>query len=246
MSERMYNPQGLGGMIGISFVLHLVFFFIFATYGSMQGLKTEPQVCYVDIADLPTANPLEGRSSPEGPSPVPAPPVPAAPAAPSAPAAKTAPSMAVPAPQKATAAPEEGKAFEEGLARVQQKQDERRQEDALAALRARLAAGGKGERGSKGSPTGSGSDYGSYIQSRLRDAFNLTMPVQSRKREALVFLNVDSAGRLTGFRIEKTSGDRLFDDSVSRAVTIAAKNFPPPPNGKEFSHKFLFRPEGVN
>ena len=61
-----------------------------------------------------------------------------------------------------------------------------------------------------------------------------------------VRLILDGKGALTSYKIEKSSGDQIFEDAVYRAVQLARKNFPPPPGGKEFSFGFIFRPEGVD
>ena len=93
--------------------------------------------------------------------------------------------------------------------------------------------------------TEAGSDYGSYIQSRLKDAFALTIASSSRNPMVVARLTIDRNGKVIGFRIERSSGDKVFEDSVARAVDRASANFPPPPGSKEFQQGFVFKPEGV-
>jgi colicin import membrane protein len=61
----------------------------------------------------------------------------------------------------------------------------------------------------------------------------------------VIRLRIDRFGKVIGFRIERSSGDKVFEDSVSRAVNSASENFPPPPGRKEFHQGFIFKPEGV-
>jgi colicin import membrane protein len=96
-----------------------------------------------------------------------------------------------------------------------------------------------------GTGTEAGSDYASYIQSRLRDAFKMTIAHQSRKPEVVVQMFISRYGKLSSYRILRSSGDKVFEDAVARAIRIAAENFPPPPNRKEFQQGFIFRPEGL-
>ena len=90
-----------------------------------------------------------------------------------------------------------------------------------------------------------GSDYASYIQSRLRDAFKTTIAYASKAPEVVLRLSIDRTGHVTKSRIERSNGDALFEDAVLKAVSKAEKSFPPPPGGGEFEQGFIFKPQGV-
>ena len=119
----------------------------------------------------------------------------------------------------------------------------------MAEVRNRIAARTAGN-SPAGMPGGTGnqagSDYAAYVQSRLRDSFALTIAWQAKKPMVAVRLLIDAKGVLTSYKIEKSSGDAVFEDAVYRAVQLAKKSFPPPPGGKEFSYGFVFKPEGVD
>ena len=97
-----------------------------------------------------------------------------------------------------------------------------------------------------GTGTQAGSDYAAYLQSRLKESFSLTIAWQAKKPLVAIRLTIDGKGALTSYKIEKSSGDVIFEDAVSRAVQLAKKHFPPPPGGQELSYGFVFRPEGVD
>jgi colicin import membrane protein len=165
---------------------------------------------------------------------------------PATPPAKTKPSAAPTKvkPQKTT--PEAAKEFEERLARLEREAEARHEAAALDALKKRVAGGGKAPVGMPGA-TGkeAGSDYGSYIQSRLRDAFKTTIASQSKNPEVVVRLTIDRSGRISRSRLERSTGDKVFEDAVMRAIAKAEQNFPPPPRGEEFEQGFIFKPQGV-
>ena len=137
---------------------------------------------------------------------------------------------------------EDGREFEERLARLQQQSEDNRQAGVLDRLR-------KGTKKIVGMPGGkgaqAGSDYASYIQSRLKDAFREMIASQTRAPQVLVRISIATNGRIASFRLEKTSGDTVFDQAVARAVTYAGRSFKPPPGGVPFERVFRFKPEGV-
>ena len=67
----------------------------------------------------------------------------------------------------------------------------------MEAIRNRAASRGKGQ---AGIPTGTGreagSDYASYIRSRLVDAFKTTIAYQDKAPRAVVVLTIDRNGRV--------------------------------------------------
>jgi colicin import membrane protein len=242
-------------MLALSLALHLVFFLVAA---KLQLIRTDlpvEQAIYVDVLNLPVESPQAG--SPSGTVKVPteagkpSPPVPSPPPAPPAmklPTAKQA-TVKSQSPTRKADRQETSKEYEARLAALERSAETRRQEAAMAAIRNRIAAqtGGNTPAGMPGG-TGNqaGSDYAAYVQSRLRDSFALTIAWQAKKPMVAVRLFIDAKGVLTSYKIEKSSGDVVFEDAVYRAVQLARKNFPPPPGGKEFSYGFVFKPEGVD
>lgn len=246
MRHQPKKDFGLVSAITCSLLAHLAFFaaFTFLDFFRPAHTNTVP-VYYVDIVNLPVANPQAGSPSDRGSDQAPAIPEPQK------------EEMRLPAttPQKLPAAipdrkkseprADTGQEFNERLARLENKVQGQHTEDVIAQLRKKVAAG-SGRAGMPGATgTEAGSDYGSYIQSRLRDAFETTIATSSRNPLVVVRLTIDRFGKVIGYRIERTSGDKVFEDSVARAVDRAGENFPPPPGRKEFQQGFIFKPEGV-
>ncbi len=250
------NEPGPGGMLVWSFLLHAALFFLVTQLNILSGVQPDnAPVYYVDVVNLPVARPRSGNpaGSTAGatePAPPPAAPKPQ-PEEMRLPAKTTPPSR----PKTATAAPsvkakqdrqETTQDFEERLARLQQETESRHESAALDALRRRAAGRGKGQAGMPGAAgKEAGSDYSSYIQSRLKDAFKSTITFQSRTPEVRVRLTIDRAGHIVRQRIEYSSGDRLFEGAVLQAIAKAEKSFTPPPGGQDFEHGFVFKPQGV-
>lgn len=244
MTQRMQTP-GLGGMVGISAVLHLVFFFVAITLGNLREQFTPAkEVTYVDILDLPTANPKEGKGSAGQQAWIPP-----APAASAPQAAPVAPKSEMSLPQKKAPQPTgESHADEEYLRKIQslrEKQEGRHEEAALEAIRARLAQSAPGDKGGKGSITGKGSDYASYVQMRLHLAFQLPGTQLKKGTEEVVELVIDPTGRIVSRQFSQQSTDPLFHAAVNRAIDGAQKALIPPPDKQTFTRQFRFRPEGV-
>ena len=242
----------LGDMVMLSIIVHLLLFLLLVRLSALQWRRAvSAPVYYVDLVNLPVAHPRPEMPATAGnnrQAPVAAPTVKEAMKLP-AKAEKVAklklPPLKSPPPRLGA---ESDREFQERLARLQRQTEERHEASALEALRQKVAITGKGA-GQGGSPaaTGSeaGSDYPSYIQSRLKDAFVNTIAFQSKAPEVLVRISIARSGRLAGYRIERSSGDPLFEAAVARAITKAEKTFPPPPDGKGFEQSYLFRPQGV-
>jgi colicin import membrane protein len=240
---------GPWGMFAISFLCHLaIFSFIIWSQSSRVFTPEQAVVTYVDMVTLPVASPQSGSpapaevQAPKAPAPAPAPVRP--PAAMALPAAKPK-AKPLPAPKGKAEKPapvEDAREFSERMEKIERLAEEKRQAEVLARLR---KGGGKavGMPGGKG--TQAGSDYSSYIQSRLKDAFREVMVAQTRTPQVMVRITIGPDGRITNYRVEKNSGDPLFDDAVSRAVTLAGRSFKPPPGGVPFERVFRFKPEGV-
>lgn len=244
MNRPRKKERGLGISIAGSFFLHAALLASFSAIGLYPSIKQSAEpVYYVDIANLPVANPRSG--SPGGEAAEASPP----PKAQQQEAMRVPPSAAKPVPSKASKTPakdDSSKDFQERLAKLERKVGRQHAESAMDELRKRVAAQGGGRSGMPGGTgTEAGSDYASYIQSRLRDAFKMTIAHQSRKPEVVVQMFISRYGKLSSYRILRSSGDKVFEDAVARAIHIAAENFPPPPNRKEFQQGFIFRPEGL-
>jgi colicin import membrane protein len=243
-------------MLALSLALHLVLFFLAIRLELFRNdLPVGAKAIYVDVINLPVASPQAGSPSgmEKGPTeagkpPAPLPLPPPAPPEMKLPKAKPATGKPQAVPQK-TAPQETAKEYEARLAALERTAESRHQEAALAEIQNRIAgrSPGKAPAGMPGGTgTQAGSDYAAYIQSRLRDSFAMTIAWQSRKPLVAVRLFIDAKGTLTSYKIEKSTGDVVFEDAVYRAVQLAKKNFPPPPGGKEFSYGFVFKPEGVD
>ena len=83
-----------------------------------------------------------------------------------------------------------------------------------------------------------GSDYPAYMQSRLKDAFHETISYSSKNPEMTVRLFIDTDGKLSRKKTERSSGDRAFEMSVLRAIDAPVKNSPRRPTTR-FSRVFL-------
>jgi colicin import membrane protein len=239
-------------MFALSFVCHLAVFLIIAKSQQLREFRPEETpVTYVDMVTLPVASPQQGTPAPAAEPAAPAPPAPQAapPAAMNLPQAKSPtkpqakngaePQKNVKAPTPAQPAPaDEGRAFNERMERLA---EERRQAAVLDRLRQKNS-GPVGMPGGHGNEAGS--DYSSYLQSRLKDAFSQVMTSQSKSPQLIATITVGADGRID-YRVEQPSGDPLFDDSVARAVTIAGRTLKAPPGGGQFKRVFRFRPEGV-
>ncbi|HKZ17167.1 MAG TPA: TonB family protein [Geobacteraceae bacterium] len=249
MNSRLIKKSGISRMVGISLLLHASLFGIAYRFSHlMNPHQTGPQTYYVDVVNLPVANPQSGTPSVSQKSAPPSPsstqqeikPPPVAPKKSAAPE----PSQTVKKEQPAVKEKETGEQLAERLARLQKKVEGKHLGDALAALSKKADKNGRpGMPGAKGIE--SGSDYASYIQSRLRDAFNITIAYQSGNPEMVVRLRINRYGKIIGYRVERSSRDKQFEASVTRAIDMAAENFPPPPGGENFEHGYIFRPEGV-
>jgi TonB family protein len=80
------------------------------------------------------------------------------------------------------------------------------------------------------------------VEEKVKNAWSV--PPQSKGLQAIVFLAIDRAGHVEQLRIEKKSGNVLFDESLLRAIKQAAP-FPPLPDdyaGRLFERDMVFRP----
>ena len=243
------SDGGLLPLLTASLLLHIAIYGLFAWLHFFPSATfTEAPVYYVDMVNLPVESPQHGSPAAEGSEP--APPVPVKPPSPEMKlpvkdSGRTKPSAPAMKPTSQLT-DESSKEFEERLARLERASDARHEAAAMDALRKRAAGQGKGQAGVPGG-TGheSGSDYASYIRSRLVDAFKTTIAFQGKSPRTVVVLTIDRNGRVIRRRTESTTGDRLFDDAVNRAIVKAEKEFRPPPGGGIFEYGFIFTAQGV-
>ncbi len=249
MNGIMVKEPGISRMVVASLLFHAMLFGLIYKFSLFASHRPpESQAYYVDIVNLPVANPQSGSPSAPGKSssrsaspqkqemklPVPA--------TKKSEASATTPTLKKK--QKEISSAETDEDFNKRLAKLEQKADSRHENSAIDAIRKRLSAGGRaGMPGAKGKEAGS--DYASYIQSRLSDAFQETIAYQSTNPEVAIKLRISRYGKVIGYRVEHSSRDKLFEASVSRAISIAGENFPPPPNGTDFEQGFVFRRKGV-
>lgn len=235
-----HRDTGLVVSSALSVTLHVaVFAFLVWWQQLIPDLGPVQTTYYVDVVNLPVANPRSGSPTQTGNEVSPAPRTPAPPAMTAPVAARKPVPGAKPAPANESAA-----AFEERLSKLEGKVDAQRQSAAFEALRKKVA-----EKGRSGMPRGTGneagSDYTAYLHSRLKDAFRETISYQSKNPFVIVRLTVDGDGRIIRRRVEKSSGDRVFELSVSRAIALAEQTIVPPPNHVVYEGLFAFRPQGV-
>jgi colicin import membrane protein len=248
MRRRLTKDSGLGPALTCSLLLHAAFLAAITFIASFQTIRPNAApVYYVDLVNLPVANPRAGSPSARGEDAAPPAPAPAREkmSAPSAVPKK----LPTPAPKQKktnkTLSPETDSEFQKRLSRLERTVEGRQTEAAIDALRKKVGQGSGRSGMPGGTGTEAGSDYGSYIQSRLRDAFARTISFRDRNPVVVLRLTIDRNGKVTGYRIDRSSGDKVFEDSVKRAVDRAAENFPPPPGRGEFQQGFIFKPEGV-
>jgi colicin import membrane protein len=243
--------------MGVSFivsaVIHLTVFLLVLWRGGFVAPLKIQETYYVDIINLPVAAPQAGSPSQKGNDAHPAPPPPKTPAAPMA-EPKPVKAGAKPSPkqQKAPTASKESAAesatqFADRMAKLERAAEARQEEATLDRLREKIKNQGTGRAGMPaGSGREAGSDYLAYLQSRLKDAFRETISHTSKKPEITVRLFIDTDGKLSRKKIERSSGDRAFEISVLRAIDTASEKFTPPPGRKVFEGIFVFKPEGIS
>jgi colicin import membrane protein len=233
-----------------SLAIHLACYVLLVKFHYYSLPLTEGPVYYVDVVNLPVANPRAGTPSTAGGAPPPSPareemavPAPSphkAASKPKTPAGKKPAAPAAPA--------ETSRQFEERMAKIEQEVAAKQFKATLDALQKKVAGSGKGGRtgipGGKG--TEAGSDYAGYIRSRLTDAFRTTISFQTKNPEVMVRLTIDRTGKVAGIKLERSSKDRIFEDAVINAIVKAEQTFVPPPGGGKFEYSFRFAPEGVS
>ena len=227
----------LGVNLLVSASLHVGAFFLLVWLQHLApDLGPVQTTYYVDVVNLPVASPQSGS------------PVPSKEQGDEVSTAQQAGPMEVPrsTPPKSLGkgpkAPDD-RSFEQRLAKLEGKAQEQRQAAALESLRQKVSGGKAGMPGAKGNQAGS--DYTAYIHSRLKDAFRDTITFQSKNPYVVVRLTIDPDGRISRTKIEKSSNDKVFENSVQRAITNAEPKILPPPGRTTYEGTFVFKPQGV-
>lgn len=83
--------------------------------------------------------------------------------------------------------------------------------------------------------------YLGLITERVRSFWTVPDGFVDWDAEAVIRLKIDPRGRILFAKVERPSGNPVFDRSVLQAV-YKAEPFPPPPGGKEMEVGFVFRP----
>ncbi|MCL2761251.1 MAG: TonB C-terminal domain-containing protein [Desulfuromonadales bacterium] len=247
------NPKII---FGISFGLHIIFFFLLITLQhASKTLYPDTPTYYVDLVTLPVANPMKGvpgsskgsiaesSSTPQQTVVKPLQTKPETMTIPRKPAAN--PLVKPSKVNNKITNKNEAEDFAKRMEQLQQNADAQHQANAIANLRKKVA-GSKGSGSLTGTGTMAGSDYATYIQSRLRDAFATTIAYHSQNPETAIRLYIDSSGRNVRYVVEKRSSDALFNASVIKAIEKAKATFPKNPKGASFEMLFVFSPEKVN
>jgi colicin import membrane protein len=245
---------GMGVSFIVSTVIHLTVFLLLTWYGSHSPPLKLEETYYVDIVNLPVASPRSGSPVQTGsdahqaPAPPPVITPPMALPTPSKPGTKSKTVTKAASPNKSReSSPESASEFAERMARLERAAEARQEEAAMARLREKVKSQGSGRAGMPGG-TGNetGSDYLAYVQSRLRDAFIKTIQHSSQNPEMSVRIFIDTDGKLSRKKAERSSGDRAFEISVFRAIDAASEKFTPPPGHKVFEGVFVFKREGIS
>ena len=245
---RSDTDVGVSISVVVSAVIHLAVFLLLVWWGRLFPSHVAIQeTYYVDVVNLPVANPRNGRSA-QKPGEADAVPPPS-----------SVPPMTVPAPVRPAqkngaksvkpAAPQESaeseSAFAERMARLEGKAEAQQYEEKLKRLNNKKDAGG----GKAGTPnaagTEAGSRYADFVKSRLEDALKVTSSYTTKKPEVAVRLTISAEGKLLRTKVERSSGDATFELAVRRAIDLASERFTAPPNNAVFENGFVFRPKGV-
>ena len=236
-----HKDTGLGVTTALSVMFHVAAFAFLVWWQQLIPNQGPVQTTYyVDVVNLPVADPRAGSPTDTGNEEKPVPPAPT----PRAMTTPAAPSKTAPGKKPTTTPTTESAAFQERMAKLEGKVDAQRQTAAFEALRKKVAARGKVGM-PRGTGTEAGSDYTAYLHSRLKDAFRDTISYQTKAPFVMVRITIDGDGRIIRTRIEKSTGDKAFELSVMRAITLAEQTIVPPPSKTVYEGAFVFKPQGV-
>jgi len=250
MSSRVSKiDTGVGVSFIASAVIHLAVFLLLVWWGRQFPPQMAIQeTYYVDVVNLPVANPRSGSSA-QKPSeaetaPPPAPATPMTAPTPSRPATKIgAKSVKPPVPQESA---ETESAFAERMAKLEGKAEAQQYEEKMKRLSNRTKTGSNTK---VGAPNAVGSEAGSrcldYIKSRLVDALKVTISYKTKKPRVNVSLFIAADGKLSQMKILESSGDAAFELAVMRAIDLANQKFTAPQGCTGYKFKSTFYPEEV-
>ena len=240
---------GAGVCFITSAVIHLTVFLLLVWWGRLVPPRTAfHETYYVDIVNLPVADPAAGNPAQKADNAVAEPP----PAAPQ--------QMNVPTPVKTTpktvtkpgkpiapqAAAETESAFAERMEKLKRVSEARREEADFEKTLGKVKGTSSSKAGMPGaSGVAAGSSYADYIKSRLEDALKVTSSYSSKSPEVFVRLTITPEGKLSRMKIERSSGDAIFEMAVRRAIDLASEKFVAPPNRTVFENGFVFKPKGI-
>jgi len=240
-------------MLGYSFGLHLLLVLLFGGWLLPRMQHSKPPVYVVDLVNLPVKNPQAGR--PDGtpkhkvkarpkakPKPVVRPkpkPKPKPKAKPKA-KAKSKPKVKA----KSKARPKavsrtrpkpkvDYRQTESAIEKLRRKREREELKRKLAALEAKDTRRSPGSKAPLGETAGSGSEagvsYRTWLQQAYKSAWSLSKyQVRSLDLKADVEVIYDARGFLRDYTVMKSSGDRRFDDSITRAIRRVDRLEPPP------------------
>ena len=244
------HDTGMGVSFIFSTVIHLAVFLLLLWWGRLfPPTMAVQETYYVDVVNLPVANPRAGSPTQKGneaeaPTPPPAPEPPLSMPSPPQANAKGRAATAGKAEKRET---QSDAAFADRMAKLENKAASQQEEAALEQLRKKLKATGSGRAGApSGRGSEAGSDYTAFVQSRLKDALNQTNDFDSNNAMVYVHLYIGTDGKVIRQKMEQSTGDKRFELAVQRAIEIAEGKLVPPPNHKVFEGKFRFRPKEVS
>ena len=254
MSRLVSRDDTVSGVCFVaSAVIHLTVFLLLLWWGRLFSSPSAiHETYYVDVVNLPTAEPQAGLPAQKSDEAVAVPP-PAAPQAMTVPVpVKTPPPKVVKTVTKPTkptnvkAPAETESAFASQMAKLESARDASRKEADFEKSLSKV----KGAAGSKPGMPGAGgitagSSYPDFIKSRLEDALKVTSSYSSKNPEVFVRLTITAEGKLSRMNMVRSSGDAIFEMAVRRAVDLASEKFVPPPNRAVFENGFVFKPKGI-
>lgn len=251
MSSRdLRTDTGISVSFIASAVIHMAVFLLLAWWGRLFPIHQEIlETYYVDVVNLPVADPISGNPAQKVSEPetvVPPPPPPSKTVSPLSKAALKAAAkpVKVQAPQESDATES---SFSERMAKLEKNSEARREEAVFEKLRNRVKAVNKPKAGVPGTAgNDAGSRYVDYVKSRLEEALKITSSYTTKNPEVAVRLAVAADGRLLRMKIERSSGDAAFELAVRRAIDLASEKFTAPPNGTVFENGFVFKPKGIS
>jgi outer membrane biosynthesis protein TonB len=228
---RLIQEPKIGRMLLVSLGLHLLLFIIFSGGLVFTGERNQRPVYYVDLTQMPVANPQAGRPDARS-KPVtkevkkPAPekiekPAEKKPAQPvQKPVSKPQPEV-VKRVDPAVSAVE----FEKKLAAMKEKNERKALKEKLAAL----ASGDSRDEDALasdaplGMPDGQGDEAGVeqlvWLEAFIKSNWSLsTYALVRTDVEATAWVIYNKEGRLVDFSLQKASGEKVFDDSIKKAI----------------------------